>query len=66
MEEFKIGDKFINKGNSTIATIIKIEKDRIVVAQTVKSEKSYDLELNNEWIRYLISNKTWEQIKGEL
>lgn len=61
-ESFYLGDQFINDCNKIIATIIKINKDSIIVSQTKDNEKFSDLDLNFDWLSYLIKDGTLKKI----
>jgi 3'-phosphoadenosine 5'-phosphosulfate sulfotransferase (PAPS reductase)/FAD synthetase len=61
-ENFYLGDQFVNNSNGIVATIIKIDKDLILVGQTKDNEKFSNLDLNFNWLSHLIKDGTLRKL----
>ncbi|GAA0122229.1 hypothetical protein UT300018_15450 [Clostridium faecium] len=57
-ERVFIGDKYINDYNKTVATVIEIDRNSILMSQTRGNEKSHNIKLNLEWLLQLINDGT--------
>ncbi|AJE10392.1 hypothetical protein [Clostridium botulinum] len=63
-ESFYLGDQFVNDCNGIVATIIKIDKDSILVDQARNNEKFSNLQLNFNWLSHLIKDGTLRRLSS--
>ncbi|WP_225893400.1 phosphoadenosine phosphosulfate reductase family protein [Clostridium botulinum] len=64
IEGFYLGDQFVNDCNGIVATIIKIDKDSILVDQARDNEKFSNLQLNFNWLSHLIEDGTLRRLSS--
>lgn len=61
-ENFYLGEQFLNDCSNVIATIIKIDKESILVGQTMGGEKLSNLKLDFDWLSCLIKDGTLKRL----